>query len=118
MCVSKVKVTEIKSPDGSLTANVFEINAGATTDFAYEVNIAHNWPIRWDHSVAGLYGAGRSDCASGINIRWIANDKLLISYKDAKSTDIDKSVHLLGRTVQIEAKSGINDPTATCGGMM
>jgi len=110
-------VTRAKSPDGSLIASVFEINAGATTDFAYEVDVGRNWPIRWDHAVAGFYGAGRSDCAYGVNLRWISSDTLLITYKDARSTDVDRAVQLVDRTVRIIAKSGVDDPTAPCGGM-
>lgn len=117
MCVRQVEVARVRSPDSRLVASVFEINAGATTDFAYEVNVARNWPIRWDHAVAGFYGAGRSDCAYGVNLRWIGNDTLMITYKDAKSTDVDQSAQLLGRKVRIVAKSGVNDPTAPCGGM-
>lgn len=116
-CVSRVEVMRAQSPDGSLTATVFEINGGATTDFAYEIAVARNWPIHWDHAVAGLYGAGRSDCAYGVNIRWIDNNTLMIAYKDAKSVDLDRAAQLLGREVRIIAKSGINDPAAPCGGM-
>jgi hypothetical protein len=117
MCVSKVEVMQAKSPDGTFIASVFEINGGATTDFAYEVNVSRNWPTRWDHAVAGFYGAGRSDCAYGVNLRWLSNDTLLIAYKDAKSTDVDQAVQLSGRTVRIVTKSGVNDPIAPCGGM-
>ena len=108
---------KVKSPDGSLMASVVEINGGATTDFAYEVTVARNWPLHWDHSVAGFYGAGRSDCANGVNIRWINNDTLSITYKNAKSTDVDQAVQMLGRTVHIIAKEGVDDPAAPCGGM-
>lgn len=117
MCVSKVEVAQVKSPDGTLIANVFEINGGATTDFAYEVNVSHNWPLRWDHAVAGFYGAGRSDCAYGVNLRWIGNDALLITYKDAKSADVDRTLRLIDRKVRIFTKSGVIDSTAPCGGM-
>lgn len=89
----------------------------ATTDFAYEVNIAQNWPLRWNHAVAGFYGAGRSDCAYGVNIRWINNDTLSITYKDAKSTDVDKAARMFGRTVRIITTKGVDDPAAPCGGM-
>lgn len=116
-CVSRVVVSRVNSPDGSLTASVTETNGGATTDFGYEVHITRNWPLRWDHSVAGFYGAGRSDCAYGVNVRWVGNETLLISYKDAKSADVDQAAHLLGRTVRVMVRTGINDPTAPCGGM-
>jgi hypothetical protein len=105
------------SPDGRLTASVFEINGGATTDFAYEVDVSRRWPIHWDHAVAGFYGAGRSNCAYGVNIRWADRDTLLITYKDAKSTDIDHAAHLFGRTVRVAVKAGVDDPSAPCGGM-
>jgi hypothetical protein len=116
-CVSRVVVTQVDSPDGSLVASVTETNGGATTDFGYEVDIARNWPLRWSHSVAGFYGAGRSDCAYGVNVRWIGNNTLLISYKDARSADADKAAYLLGRTVRVITKAGVNDPAAPCGGM-
>ena len=116
-CVSRVEVTRAKSPDGNLVASVFEINGGATTDFAYEVEVSRNWPIHWGHAVASLYGAGRSDCAYGVNLSWIGNDTLLITYKDAKSTDVEGTARLLGQTVKIKTKSGVSDPNASCGGM-
>lgn len=116
-CVSKVEVTRVLSPDGSLRASVKEINAGATTDFSYEVDVAREWPLRWDHAIGGFYGAGRSDCAYGVNIRWINRDTLLITYRDAKRINVDPYLHLYGRTVRIITKSGINDPSAPCGGM-
>jgi hypothetical protein len=116
-CVSRVEVMRAKSPDIGLVATVVEINAGATTDFAYEINIARNWPLRWDHAVAGFYGAGRSDCAYGVNIRWINNETLSVTYKDAKSMDVDQAAQMFGRTVRIIAKEAVDDPAAPCGGM-
>ena len=116
-CVSRVEVMTAQSPDGSLTASVFEINGGATTDFAYEVSVARNWPIRWNHAVAGFHGAGRSDCAYGVNIRWASSDTLLITYKDAASVDVDQTARTLGRIVRVVTRAGVDDRTAPCGGM-
>lgn len=116
-CVSRVEVARVLSPDKSLVASVIETNGGATTDFGYEVDVARNWPIYWTHAVAGFYGAGRSDCAYGVNLRWLGSDTLLITYKDAKSADVDRVTHLLGRSVRVVAKAGVNDATAPCGGM-
>uniref|UniRef100_UPI0035CADCD0 hypothetical protein n=1 Tax=uncultured Sphingomonas sp. TaxID=158754 RepID=UPI0035CADCD0 len=116
-CTSKVEVANVKSPDGKLIARTFEINAGTTTEFAYEVDISRDWPIRWDHAAAGLYGAARNECAYGVNVRWIDSNTLAINYKEAKSIDIDRAVHLVGRTVRIIAKGGVIDPKAPCGGM-
>jgi hypothetical protein len=73
--------------------------------------------LRWDHAVASFYGAGRSDCAYGLNIRWIDNNTLSITYKDAKATDVDQTAQMFGRTVRIIAKGGVDDPAAPCGGM-
>ena len=116
-CVSRAEVMSAKSPDSGLMATVVEINGGATTDFAYEVNIARNWPLRWNRPIAGFYGAGRSNCAYGVNIHWTDDHTLLITYKEAKSTDVDQAVQMFGRTVHIVAKGGVDDPTAPCGGM-
>ncbi|MEJ7932936.1 hypothetical protein WG907_01530 [Sphingobium sp. AN558] len=110
-------VMKAQSPDGALVATVTEINGGATTDFAYEINIARRWPIYWDHAVAGLYGAVRSDCAYGVNIRWADSNNLHITYKDATFVDIDRIAHFWGRDVRIVATGGINDTSAPCGGM-
>ncbi len=64
-----------------------------------------------------VYGATRSDCAYGVNVSWLANDKLMISYKTARSKDVKQTIHLLGRTVQVVVRAGVDDPTARCGGM-
>ena len=116
-CVSTVEVMRATSPDGAITARVFEVNGGATTDFSYVVYINRNWPIRWNHQVAGYYGAGRSSCAYGVNVKWVGNDTLLITYKDAKSAFVEPTVTLFGRTIHTISRAGIDDPTAPCGGM-
>ena len=116
-CVSKVEVAKTVSPDGKFIARVFEINGGATTDFAYEIDISRNLPVRWDHAVAGLYESGRSDCAYGVNVRWPDSSTLLLTYKQAKSVDIDPSLRIAGDTVKIIANDGIDEHKAPCGGM-
>jgi hypothetical protein len=115
--VSSVEVMHATSPDGDLSARVVEVNGGATTDFGYRIDVARNWPIRWHRTVASLDGAGRSDCAYGVNIRWANNNILLITYKDAKRAYVHSSVNIFGRTVRIISRSGIDDAGAGCGGM-
>ena len=116
-CVSRVEVTRLASPDGVLVARVTEINGGATTDFAYRVDVSRDWPVRWSQDVAYYYGAGRSECAYGVNVAWAGNNDLIISYLDAQSADIIPSVRVAGRTVRIISKSGVDDPSAPCGGV-
>jgi hypothetical protein len=116
-CVSRVEVMKAYSPNRSRVAAVFEINGGATTDFAYEVDVSRASYFSRNREVARLYGAGRNDCAYGVNIRWPDNETLLITYKDAKSANIDKNTHILGTDVRVLSRSGVNDPTAPCGGM-
>lgn len=116
-CVSKVEVMQAKSPDQSLTAQVMEINGGATTDFGYRVDLVGNSAFQSHRTVASFDGAGRSDCAYGVNIRWVDDNSLLITYKDARRAHVDPSLDIAGRTVRIISRSGINDPTAACGGM-
>jgi hypothetical protein len=105
------------SPDGELTARLFEANSGATTDFGYQVDVERNSLLPWRHTVAGFYGAARSDCAYGVNIGWSGNDTLLLSYRDARSADVDSTAKVFGRTVHILSRAGVNDPSAPCGGM-
>ena len=38
-CVSRDVVAKAVSPDGKVTARLYEINGGATTDFAYTVQL-------------------------------------------------------------------------------
>jgi hypothetical protein len=105
------------SPDHALTARLFEVNGGATTDFGYRVDVERNWPIRWSRTVASFYGAGRSACAYGVNMTWQSDNTLLLTYRGAKSANVDSTAQVLGRTIHVVSKTGVNDPTAPCGGM-
>lgn len=116
-CVSRVEVARVVNADGGLVATVTETNGGATTDFGYQVDIRRNWPVGWSERVAYFYGARRSDCAYGVNVRWIKNDTLLIGYMQAKSADVVNRTGIFGRSVNVVFKSGINDPSAPCGGV-
>lgn len=116
-CVSSSAVTRARSPDGSLMATVVEVNGGATTDFAYRVDVARFWPLGWGRSVARFYGAVRSDCAYGVNIRWLDNERLLISYLQADQASARPRATVLGRAVRVIMRKGVVDRAAPCGGM-
>ena len=112
---SSVEVMRAASPDGALLARVFEGNGGATTSFSYDVVVGPATGA--ETKVGSFYGAGRSACAYGVNIRWAGDDALTITYHDAKSARVVPTASLAGRTVQIVARAGITDPKAACGGM-
>ena len=116
-CVSEVVVARTTSPDGRVVATVTEVDAGATVDFAYDVRVFRNWPWHWDYSVARLYGAVRSECAYGVDLKWIGSDTLMISYKEAKDADIKKSIDLIGRTIKIVHRPGVDTSSVPCGAM-
>jgi hypothetical protein len=116
-CVSRDEVARATSPDGSVVARLYEIDGGATTDFAYTVQLSRKWP-RWDHQVADLYGAGRSKCAYGVNLRWRDNRTLVLEYLEAADATFERSVDVAGRQVNVILRSGVNDPAAPCGGML
>jgi hypothetical protein len=116
-CVSRDVVARAPSPDGKIVARLFEINGGATTSFGYVVHVSRAWP-RWDHEVASVYGALRSECASGLNMRWRDGNTLVLEFLEAKDVTFDGSVQVAGRTVNVIPKAQVNDPKAPCGGML
>lgn len=118
-CVSRDEVARVVSPDGKMIARVVEVNAGATTDFLYTIHLRRNWPVPlWDYQVADLYGAVRSDCAYGVNLRWQDHQTLVLEYLEAKEASFDRSVDVLGQTVKILPEAGVQDSAAPCGGML
>lgn len=118
-CVSRDEVARATSPDGAIVARLVEINGGATTDFLYTVHLQRNWlfPL-WDYQIADLYGAGRSACAYGVNLRWQDDRTLEIQYFDAKQVNVDRSESVLGRRIVVVPRAGVHDQAAPCGGML
>tara|TARA_B100000929_G_C15301421_1_gene350497 strand:+ start:142 stop:603 length:462 start_codon:yes stop_codon:yes gene_type:complete len=116
-CVSKEVVARATSPDGKVVARLYEINGGATTDFRYSVQLSRKWP-RWDHEAASLYGAVRSNCAYGLNMRWRDDRTLELEYLEAKKTTFDRSLSVAGKEISIVLRAGVNDERAACGGML
>lgn len=117
-CVSRVEVARARSPNGDVEAVLVEINGGATTDFAYAVRLQ---PTGWlgrmrSGQGAWLYGARRSECAYGVNLRWSTSDGLLVEYREADRAEAHP-VGVAGRTVTVVLRPGITDAAAPCGGM-
>jgi hypothetical protein len=114
--VSKDEVVKLASPDGRLVAHLYETNGGATTDFGYVITVSETSADR-GYKVASLYGAGRSDCAYGVNLRWTGNDQLLAEYLDAKSAEFHNA-DINGKKIIVTPRTGVTDPNAPCGGML
>lgn len=112
---SSVEVMRAASPDGALVARVFEGNGGATTSFSYDVVVGP--ATEPQTKVGSFFGAVRSACAYGVNIRWAGDNALIISYDDAKSANVVPTAKIADRRIRIVAKAGVSDPTAPCGGM-
>ena len=116
-CVSRDVVAKATSPDGSAVARLYEINGGATTDFAYSVQISRPWP-RWDSQVADFYGAVRSDCAYGVDMKWTGNARLELRYLETKSSNVEPSANVGGKAIRIVPRPNTTNPAAPCGGML
>jgi hypothetical protein len=115
------EVARVPDPNANVDAVLVETNGGATTSFGYEVFILPRGqkPERSAHAVVSLYGAIRNDHAYGANLRWTSNDTLVVEYLDAQHPNwLNGSVSVNGRVINIELKSGVNDPTAPSGGML
>jgi len=115
------EVARVPHPSASLDAVLVETNGGATTSFGYEVFILPRGghPKRSAAPVASLYGAGRNERAYGVNLRWQADDTLVVEYLEAQHTALrDNHVTVNGRAINVLMKSGVNDPAAPPGGML
>lgn len=107
------------SPDGAIHAILLETNGGATASFGYEIEL-HAASASEDETIpAGkLYEAARSDCAYGVNLRWLSPPRLAIEFKDAHSVAVPAHVQVGARTVTMIPRKGIEDEAAPCGGML
>ncbi len=99
-------------------AILLETNGCATTSYGYEVEL-HPAPHRGESPVpAGeLYGATRSGCGYGVNLRWLSPTQLALEFREADNVAIRSRVEVGGRSVVIVLRSGVSDEEAPCGGM-
>lgn len=117
--VGRDVVTTRRTPDGAYKAVLVEINAGATTSFAYEVYIEPAESESQTHKVAYLYGAIRSADAYGANLRWSANRSLEVEYFRANRTkDVISPLAIEGEAFHVHLAGGVVDPSAPPGGML
>lgn len=117
---SRDEVLRITSPSGEMEAVVFEVNGGATTSFAYEVDIEDSRLIGITRTVAYTYGAIRNNKgAYGVTPRWVSDEELHIELYSSRHDEIFSPYQrLFGNPVRIEMKLNINDLTAPAGGML
>jgi hypothetical protein len=115
------EVARVTDPGGSVDAVLFERNCGATTSFSYRVYVVSRGSRldpATESAAAYLYGAGRSDSASGANLRWTA-DELRIEYLQAREATVrDSTVHVGTRDIRVVLEPGIADIHAPGGGML
>jgi hypothetical protein len=112
------RVTNLKA---EVDAVLVETNGGATTSFGYQVFLLPRGqkPKRGAESVASLYGAWRSERASGVNMRWDKDDALAVEYLDAQYAFLhNASLNVNGHDLAIGMKSGVTDSAAPGGGML
>lgn len=113
---SRVEVARVTSPDRSIDAVLVETNGGATTSFGYRVHLVPAGEAADSRQAAFLYDATRSACAYGVNLRWLGPNRLLVEYQRADRADA-ANARVGHRSIAVELKAGITDPTAPCGGM-
>ena len=115
---SRDEVAWANSPDGRTHAILSETNGGATTSFGYVVELhpsGHNGdtPV----NAGTLYGAVRSECAYGVDLRWLDPSTLALRFESAKRIEVPPSVVVGDRRIQIVVQAGAVNNDAPCGGM-
>lgn len=113
------EVTRSVSPNGMADAVVLEGSGGATTSFLYEVCLVpHGKTCREGDTVVSLYDAARSDRASGVNIRWVDPQHLVVEYLKARRVSTNRSPAAIeGQVISVSLREGVVDATAPQGGM-
>jgi len=116
--ISRDEVSSVTSPDGNIRASLFETNSGATTSYGYEMELVRT-DLAGERPVeAGtLYGAIRSSCSYGTNLRWLSPDQLEVEFLKADKVALPNTVKVGDKTVRITTKEGVSDDNAPCGGM-
>jgi hypothetical protein len=117
---SRDEVARVLSPSQKTEAVLIEINGGATTSFGYRAYVVKNGSSTfWYKPVANLYGAVRNNHAYGVNLKWHNSAELGIEYFTAKSASLDiSSVKIGAEIINVQLRSGVDDPTAPAGGML
>lgn len=114
-----VEVARIASPVGDCEAVLLEVNGGATTSYGYEVYLTppHGQPQQ-PELVATLYAARRSSSAYGVNLRWLASNRLALQFESARTHELVQPAAQVGdHVVRVELQPGVTDPAAPAGSM-
>ena len=107
------------TPDGRYVAELVEENGGATTSFGYEVLIRRKGSRQEPDWVVYGYGTSRSKSAYGMNLSWVSDNELLVSYHKTRELNTrDEPLTLDGRTFKVTVRGGVLDETAPPGGML
>lgn len=103
-----------------MVAVVYELNGGATTSFAYEVEIEDTGFWFFGRKVAHTYGAIRNNKgAYGVVPRWVSDEELHIQYFSSRHDEVfSPYTRLFGSPVRVEIRLNINDTAAPAGGML
>ena len=116
---SRDEVARSKSPDGQTLAVLLETNGGATTSFGYEVELrSASGEAEEPVVAASLYDANRSDCAYGVNLRWLFPTELGLEFENAKQIRITEDIRVGAKPITVSALPGVTDDSAPCGGML
>jgi len=116
--ISRDEVFSVTSPDGNIRASLFETNGGATVSYGYEIELVHTRLSGERPVKAGtLYGAIRSSCSYGANLRWLSPDQIEVEFLKADKMALPNTVRVGGKTVHMIAREGVSDDNAPCGGM-
>jgi hypothetical protein len=116
---SRDEVARSMSPDGQTLAVLLETNGGATTSFGYEVELrSASGETEEAVFAASLYDANRSDCAYGVNLRWLSPTELGLEFENAKQIRIVQDIQVGANSIIVSALPGVTDDGAPCGGML
>ena len=117
-CSGVTEVASSANPSGTVVAILKERNGGATTSFGYDVYLRSSQRFSEEHLVAFIYGATRSDCAYGVNLKWENDTNLSLEYLKSKSTPAEPTPTAIdGIVYSVALVAGVRDTTAPCGGM-
>ncbi len=115
------EVARVPAPGGRVDAVLAETNGGATTAMGYRVYVVPPGRAVSRESpgaVATLYGASRSERASGANLQWAGPGDLAVEFESARHDSVLRpSVRVAGLPVRVALRRGVTDSGAPQGAM-
>lgn len=111
---SEQTISTHTSPSALFTATIIEKDCGATTSESYHVLIQNNKRKNVPIEVARFSGA-YTKSHRGIDVCWMNDSTLTISYKDAKHHHIDKNtIDFWGFKLTIQVVEGKDSSSIPC----